>query len=126
MTFLHRRQLEAIASQLDSDPERLPTALNERIAELERQPNEPDADLHPEPNLLELEDAATTIGRQMEQVIADMIATQPCRIASPPVCSASSVTATLISAAGNGGCSPTLTALHESREQGPPMRCSPG
>jgi hypothetical protein len=64
--------LKRVAGQLDSDPERLRNDLDERIAELQRQRDDLDAGLRPDPNLLDLEDEAKAIGRQMEQVIADI------------------------------------------------------
>jgi hypothetical protein len=65
-------RLKRVAGQLDSDPERLRNDLDERIAELQRQRDDLDAGLRPDPNLLDLEDEAKAIGRQMEQVIADI------------------------------------------------------
>jgi hypothetical protein len=65
-------RLKRVAGQLDNDPERLRADLDERIAELQRQRDELDAGRRPEPNLLDLEDEAKAIGRQMEQVVADI------------------------------------------------------
>ncbi|VBA31469.1 hypothetical protein LAUMK136_00064 [Mycobacterium attenuatum] len=65
-------RLKRVASQLDGDPERLRNDLDERIAELQRQRDDLDAGLRPEPDLLDLEDEAKAIGRQMEQVISDI------------------------------------------------------
>lgn len=43
------------------------------VSELHRQRDDLDAGLRREPNLFDLEDEAKVIGRQMEQVIADIL-----------------------------------------------------